>query len=85
MRDILHISQGDRYRLTARTLGVVSRDGRQVMIDVPDDAIVEVVDDPRTADAMVRVRWREEIVTMFVEDIQERGDAVQRRRFASAG
>jgi len=55
------------------------------MIDVPDDAIVEVVDDPRTADAMVRVRWREEIVTMFVEDIQERGDAIQRRRFASAG
>ena len=85
MRDVLHISQGDRYRLTARTLGVVSRDGRQIMIDVPKDAIVEIVDDPCTAEAMVPVRWQDEIVTMFVRDIQERGDSIQRRQFASAG
>jgi hypothetical protein len=85
MRDVLHITQGDRYRLTARTLGVVSRDGRQVMIEVPEDAVVEVVGDPRTANAMVRVRWQDEIVTMFVQDVQERGEPIQRRRFASVG
>jgi len=55
------------------------------MIEVPEDAVVEVVVDPRTANAIVRVRWQDEIVTMFVQDVQARGEPIQRRRFASVG
>jgi hypothetical protein len=85
MRDVLHMSQGDRYRLTARTLGVVSREGRQITIDIPADAVVEIVDAGLDPASMVHVRWEDEIIAMFVQDIRERGDPIQRRRFASAG
>ena len=72
---------GKRFRLKTDTMGVGTVDDKRVAVTVPADAIIEVTGGPRPNDIrMVDVRWDGKALTMFFEDIQNRGEAVTKKR-----
>jgi hypothetical protein len=72
---------GKRFRLKADTMGVGTVDDKRVAVTVPADAIIEVTGGPRPNDKrMVDVRWDGRALVMFVEDVQNRGEAVRKKR-----
>jgi hypothetical protein len=46
------------------------------MVTIPKNAIVEVVSGSKD-DRMTDVRWQEQSVMMFAQDLQERGELIE--------
>jgi hypothetical protein len=67
------MAKGDRYRLNRPTLGVVSRAGTDITVKIPKNAIVELATSLRDDTRMVNVRWVDQTVMMFAQDIRQRG------------
>lgn len=66
-----------RYRLAKPTLGVHSANGEPCCVTVPAHATIEIpldgiLNDHRT----VEVRWEDYVLTMFSQDVRERGVAL---------
>ncbi len=69
---------GKRFRLSASTLGILSENGERIAVKVLKDAIVEVTSGPRPDDQrMVDVVWEGKTLTMFAQDIRDRGEEVK--------
>jgi hypothetical protein len=72
---------GKRFRLKTDTMGIGRVDDKRVAVTIPADAIIEVTSGPRPNDTrMVDVRWDGRAFVMFVEDVQNRGEAVTKKR-----
>jgi len=71
---------GKRFRLKTETLGINTVDGKRVAVPVPTGAIIEITRDGSRPGGMVDVRWDGKALTMFFEDIQNRGEAVTKKR-----
>jgi len=68
---------GKRFRLNKETIAVDSSKGTKTAIQIPQDAIIQIVNGPTQADSrMVEVLWDGHPLIMFVEDIQQRGEDV---------
>ncbi len=65
------------YKLRIATWGVVNDNGRRVMIEIPAEALVKVTS-KNGADGTVNVIWNDRRISMFVIDLQQRGDPVKR-------
>ena len=71
---------GKRFRLKTDTMGIGTVDDKRVAVTVPAGAMIEVTGGPRANDMrMVDVRWDGRALVMFVEDVQNRGEAVTSR------
>ena len=74
-----------RFRLRARTIATASGpDGKGVVFQIPKDSVVVVIDDvpshsQNERNRQVSVRWKEQTVSMFLADIQERGELLSDR------
>jgi hypothetical protein len=76
----MHMSQLmklTRYRLSRPTLGVHSANGKPCCMTVPTDATIEIpLDGILTDHRTVEVRWEDYVLTMFSQDVRERGLAL---------
>jgi hypothetical protein len=62
---------GESYRLKAETLGP------ETAVRIPKDAIVTIVADPLDGVRTVDVTWNGKTITLFVQDVLDRGELVQ--------
>ena len=68
---------GKRFRLKTDTMGIGTVDDKRVAVTVPAGAMIEVTGGPRANDMrMVDVRSDGRKLVMFLEDVQNRGEAV---------
>lgn len=74
-----------RFRLRARTIATAcGPDGKGVAFHIPKDSEVVVIDDVPShwrnePHRQVAVRWKEQTVSMFWADIQQRGERISVR------
>ena len=69
---------GKRFRLSASTLGILSANGERIAVQILKDAVVEVTSGPRPDDQrMVDVVWEGKTLTMFAQDIRDRGEELK--------
>ena len=69
---------GKRFRLSTSTLGILSENGERIAVQILKDAVVEVTSGPRPDDErMVDVVWKGKTLTMFAQDIRDRGEEVK--------
>ena len=72
---------GKRFRLKTDTMGIGTVDDKRVAVTVPSGAMIEVTGGPRPNDMrMVDVRSGGRELVMFLEDVQNRGEAVTEKR-----
>jgi hypothetical protein len=72
---------GKRFRLKTATMGIHTVDNKRVAVMVPAGAIIEVTGGPRPNDMrMVDVVGDGRALVMFLEDVQNRGEAVAKKR-----
>jgi hypothetical protein len=62
---------GESYRLKAETLGP------ETAVRIPEDAIVTIVAAPLDGVRTVDVTWNGKTITLFVQDVLDRGELVQ--------
>ena len=80
------LRRGGFLRLNAPTLGILSGDGERIAVQLPKDAIVEVASGPRPDDQrMVDVVWEGKTLTMFAQDIRDRGEELKSKSATKAG
>jgi hypothetical protein len=68
-----------RFRLKQQTIATVMQDGKRIAVRIPEGAVVLVVDlvpECQSGDRcqQVNVQWKGETYTMFLVDLQERGE-----------
>jgi hypothetical protein len=68
-----------RFRLKQQTIATVMQDGKRIAVRIPEGAAVLVVDlvpEGQSGDRcqQVNVQWKGETYTMFLVDLQERGE-----------
>jgi hypothetical protein len=64
-------------RLTRHAMAIAQRDGRNVAIMIPQEAIIEVVGGPFNGIRLMDVRYEGEMVMMFTNDMQEHTKAIK--------
>ena len=63
-----------RYRLKKPTLGVCSDGGKRWCVTVPRDEVIEIQRaNISKNNATVEIKWGDRALTMFSEDVLERG------------
>ncbi len=68
---------GKSFRLKVETLGGESLKGNQQVVHVPAGSVVKIETGPTEYDPnTVEVLWAGRTLTMFVEDVQGRGESV---------
>jgi hypothetical protein len=65
------------YRLNAETVGILSENQRRVAVTIPYNAVVTVVNNPFDCHRLMDVMWEGKVVTIFVEDLHERGELMK--------
>ncbi len=71
---------GKSFHLKVPTLGLALIGDKRVAVPIPADSIVIVTGGPRPTDMrMVDVLWDGQILAMFAEDVQERGEEISTR------
>jgi hypothetical protein len=69
--------EGISYRLNAETLGILSKAQQRIVVLIPYNAVVTVVNGPLNGNRMVDVMWEEKLVMIFVEDLRARGELMK--------
>jgi hypothetical protein len=67
---------GRKFVLKKDTLAILSENGGRVAVTVPEDAIVEIPIGDINGDRLVNVHWQGKVLTMFTQDIHDRGEQV---------
>jgi len=76
---------GKRFRLSTSTLGILSENGERIAVQILKDAVVEVTSGPRPDDErMVDVVWKGKTLTMFAQDIRDRGEELKGKNATKA-
>jgi hypothetical protein len=60
------------YRLSSETLGIVRRNGHPTMATLPEGSRVGIAD-AKAGSCMIDVLWEGEVITMFTQDLDDRG------------
>jgi len=61
---------GEFFRLTRTAMAIAQRDKRNVAIMVPNGAIIEVLGGPFDGVRLMDVRYNDEIIMMFTNDME---------------
>jgi hypothetical protein len=71
------MKHGEFFRLTLATMAIAQRDKRNVAIMIPDGAVVEVLGGPFDGVRLMDVRYNNEIIMMFTNDMQAHTERTQ--------
>jgi hypothetical protein len=61
---------GEFFRLTRTAMAIAQRDKRNVAIMIPNGAIIEVLGGPFDGVRLMDVRYNDEIIMMFTNDME---------------
>jgi hypothetical protein len=61
---------GEFFRLTRTAMAIAQRDKRNVAIMIPEGAIIEVLGGPFDGVRLMDVRYNDEIIMMFTNDME---------------
>ena len=64
------MKHGEFFRLTRTAMAIAQRDKRNVAIMVPNGAIIEVLGGPFDGVRLMDVRYNDEIIMMFTNDME---------------
>jgi hypothetical protein len=67
---------GQRFRLTREAMAIAQRDSRNVAIMIPDGAIIEVIGGPFNGTRLMEVRYNDETIMMFTDDMKTHTELV---------
>jgi hypothetical protein len=70
------MQKGQRFRLTRYAMGIEQRDGRHVAMLVPEGAIIEVMGGPFDGTRLMDVRYNDEMIMMFTDDMKTHTELV---------
>jgi hypothetical protein len=64
------MKHGEFFRLTRTAMAIAQRDKRNVAIMIPEGAIIELLDGPFDGVRLMDVRYNDEIIMMFTNDME---------------
>lgn len=67
---------GKLFRLRIDTTGLGEVDGRRVAIEIPAEATIKVISEPRHGETMMDVLWDGHVVSVFAVDLEQRGTEI---------
>ena len=62
------------YTLTTATMAILVESDHEIVVTVPANAMVVLVDGDTEGAGFVRVRYRDKILSMFALDLRTRGE-----------
>lgn len=65
------------YKLTTATMGIFAEGDHEIVLTIPANAMVVLMDGDTEGTGFVRVRYRDKILSMFAVDLRTRGEAVR--------
>ena len=71
------MKHGEFFRLTRAAMAIAQRDKRNVAIMIPDGAVIEVLGGPFDGVRLMDVRYNDEIIMMFTNDMQAHTERIQ--------
>ena len=69
--------RGKQFRLKTATLCTENRDGILYGVRVPVGGVITVLRGPVEDDRMVDILWNQRPLTMFAQDLRDRGEEVR--------
>ncbi len=73
------MEHGRFFRLTRYAMAIAQRDSRNVAIMVPEGAVIEVLGGPFDGVRLMDVRYNDEIIMMFTNDMETHTEVIQAR------
>jgi hypothetical protein len=70
------MKHGEFFRLTRTAMAIAQRDKRNVAIMVPEGAVIEVLGGPFDGVRLMDVRYNDEIIMMFTNDMETHTEKV---------
>lgn len=64
------MTHGEFFRLTRTAMAIAQRDKRNVAIMIPEGAIIEILGGPFDGVRLMDVRYNDEIIMMFTNDME---------------
>jgi hypothetical protein len=71
------MKHGEFFRLTRAAMAIAQRDKRNVAIMIPEGALIEVLGGPFDGVRLMDVRYNDEIIMMFTNDMQAHTERIQ--------
>ena len=71
------MKHGEFFRLTRTAMAIAQRDKRNVAIMIPEGAIIEVLGGPFDGVRLMDVRYNDEIIMMFTNDMQAHTERIK--------
>jgi hypothetical protein len=71
------MQNGQHLRLTRAAMAIAQRNSRNVAIMIPEGALIEVVGGPFNGTRLMDVRYNDEMIMMFTEDMKTHTEVVQ--------
>ena len=73
------MKHGEFFRLTRAAMAIAQRDKRNVAIMIPNGAIIEVLGGPFDGVRLMDVRYNDEIIMMFTNDMETHTEPAKAR------
>jgi hypothetical protein len=71
------MQKGQRLRLTRYAMAIEQREERHVAIMIPEGAIIEVIGGPFNGTRLMDVRYNNEMIMMFTDDMKTHTELVK--------
>jgi hypothetical protein len=68
---------GERFVLTRAAMAIVQRDARNAAVMIPKGAIIQVIGGPFNGSRLMDVKYEDEIVMMFTNDMEHHTEPVR--------
>jgi len=69
--------KGQYYRLSSATFGIRSSDGQRTPIKLTAGTVFKIIEESTDGSGFVDVLWEDKLVTMFLQDIMNRGERIE--------
>jgi hypothetical protein len=71
------MQHGQHFRLTRTAMAIARRDARNVAIMIPEGTVIEVIGGPFNGTRLMDVRYEDELVMMFTNDMQNHTEVIE--------
>jgi len=71
------MQNGQRLRLTRSAMAIALREKRHVPIEIPEGAIIDVIDGPFNGTRLMDVRYEGELIMMFTDDMKTHTELIK--------
>jgi len=73
------MQHGQHLRLTRSAIAIAQRNSRNVSILIPEGAIIEIIGGPFNGTRLMDVRYEDEMIMMFTDDMKDHTELVKER------